>query len=419
MNRPTGADHGADQEHDAYLREALRHAPDAALDAPPALKDNILRQARLATAPVATERKRHGGVLHRLAAAWAWLARPPVAAGFASLMVATLVGLMWWGGPIDEAPTDAGGRAVPAAAPPPAEAPISEAKKKADALAPAVSAEPVQATPSLSKAESPPGRPKERQEREVAAATNAAAPRSDETRRQPAPPAPAQAAAVADDPSPTGLRRVPLPPPPPTRTADQLAAPPERASTERPAPGPSVQDTSAAKAAAPAATPMAAAAPPPAQEMTQERARRSDAGKPASPALASTAGASPQALGEAASPAPAPSPVATLQAAVAASPERWAWQHSRGTAQPMNETVQTWLAGLEAATRGRWQMASDAEKPPSSTSLRLWLDGRPHTQIRLDNGEVSIDVGPGRGQRAVLAPADAAALRDALEQATR
>ena len=72
MNRPTGADHGgADQEHDAYLREALRHAPDARLDAPPALTDNILRQARLATAPVATERKQRHGMLRQLAAAWA------------------------------------------------------------------------------------------------------------------------------------------------------------------------------------------------------------------------------------------------------------------------------------------------------------------------------------------------------------
>ena len=38
----------------------------------------------------------------RCCALWNWLARPPVAAGFASVMAATLVGLMWWDRPMDE-----------------------------------------------------------------------------------------------------------------------------------------------------------------------------------------------------------------------------------------------------------------------------------------------------------------------------
>ena len=33
---------------------------------------------------------------------WSWLARPPVAAGFASVMAATLVGMLWWDRPMDE-----------------------------------------------------------------------------------------------------------------------------------------------------------------------------------------------------------------------------------------------------------------------------------------------------------------------------
>jgi hypothetical protein len=33
---------------------------------------------------------------------WSWLARPQVAAGFASVMAATLVGMLWWDRPMDE-----------------------------------------------------------------------------------------------------------------------------------------------------------------------------------------------------------------------------------------------------------------------------------------------------------------------------
>src|SRR4051794_41312432 len=39
-------------EHDAHLRSALRHAPDAALVPSDALNEAILQRARLATAPV-------------------------------------------------------------------------------------------------------------------------------------------------------------------------------------------------------------------------------------------------------------------------------------------------------------------------------------------------------------------------------
>jgi len=90
-----------DAERDAWLSAALRHAPDAQVEPPSALSDTILRQARAAA------RGARAPDAHRprslWAAAWAWLARPPVAAGFASLMVATLVGLIWWDRPMDEA----------------------------------------------------------------------------------------------------------------------------------------------------------------------------------------------------------------------------------------------------------------------------------------------------------------------------
>ena len=89
-----------DGERDAWLREALRHAPDADAAPPRGLSETILAQARAAArvggAPARSARRRNP-----LLALWDWLARPPVAAGFASLMAATLVGLMWWDRPID------------------------------------------------------------------------------------------------------------------------------------------------------------------------------------------------------------------------------------------------------------------------------------------------------------------------------
>jgi hypothetical protein len=91
----------SDSERDAWLREALRHAPDADAAPPRDLSETILAQARAAArvggAPARTSRRRHP-----VLALWDWLARPPVAAGFASIMAATLVGLMWWGRPMDE-----------------------------------------------------------------------------------------------------------------------------------------------------------------------------------------------------------------------------------------------------------------------------------------------------------------------------
>src|SRR6185437_7366492 len=76
-------------EHDPWLREALRHAPDAALAAPAALREAILAEARSAIRPRSSRRT---ALPDRAIAFWDWLARPAVAAGFASVMAATIVG---------------------------------------------------------------------------------------------------------------------------------------------------------------------------------------------------------------------------------------------------------------------------------------------------------------------------------------
>ena len=122
----------SDAERDAYLRSALRHAPDASLAPPDALDDAILRRARSATAETDADLKPHvplprdqrslasgsgvDRIVRGLAGAWSWLARPPVASTFAGVMVATLVGVMWWGRPLDESMP---GRFEPPASPAP------------------------------------------------------------------------------------------------------------------------------------------------------------------------------------------------------------------------------------------------------------------------------------------------------------
>ena len=105
-----------DPERDAWLAQALRHAPDADAQAPPGLSEIILRQARAASAAAAPA----AGTLQPggLAALWHWLARPAVATGFASVMSATLVGVMWWGQPMDALPKRAEPPSLSAAPPP-------------------------------------------------------------------------------------------------------------------------------------------------------------------------------------------------------------------------------------------------------------------------------------------------------------
>jgi len=95
-----------DAERDAWLREALRHAPDSDALPPNGVSEAILLKARAAARAAAPPTRRAGSGDARanpLTALWNWLARPPVAAGFASVMAATLVGLMWWDRPMDEA----------------------------------------------------------------------------------------------------------------------------------------------------------------------------------------------------------------------------------------------------------------------------------------------------------------------------
>ena len=133
-----------DAERDAWLREALRHAPDSDALPPSGVSEAILLKARAAARAAAPAARRAGSrTAHAnpLTAFWDWLARPPVAAGFASIMAATLVGLMWWDRPMDEGmprpPTMTSDRAPTAPSPAPVSAAAETPPSTSTAQAPA------------------------------------------------------------------------------------------------------------------------------------------------------------------------------------------------------------------------------------------------------------------------------------------
>ncbi|MES2992879.1 MAG: hypothetical protein V4844_15760 [Pseudomonadota bacterium] len=162
--RDDRADAPADPERDAWLSAALRHAPDAQAAPPASVSEAILREARAAaraSAPAATPAA-PAAPRGRWAQAWAWLARPPVAAGFASVMVAALVGLIWWDQPIDPgarpAPTSrdvSSAREAPPSTPTP---PATESRNAARSPAPPPRAAPKPAPPTM-PAPNEPGAP--------------------------------------------------------------------------------------------------------------------------------------------------------------------------------------------------------------------------------------------------------------------
>ncbi len=115
-------------DRDAWLSQALRHAPDADALPPPAVSEAILREAR-AKARSGVAAAHDAGGARRL---WHWLGRPGAAASLAGVMVAVLVGVMWRHQPLPEPVTPREGtpaaavesRPRPAPAPAPAAAPV-------------------------------------------------------------------------------------------------------------------------------------------------------------------------------------------------------------------------------------------------------------------------------------------------------
>ena len=349
-----------DEDRDAHLRAALRHAPDAQLQPPPALSELILKEARAkardAASPARVPR-------HPLLGIWDWLARPSVATGFAGVMVATLIGLMWWDQPMDEAmprPPAPAAATAPAPAPvvsPPPAAPIAEAARPA-----------------------PPPQPTQAPQRKSVPAAKPASP---------AAPAPEQAA--REEAAAPGVLGAAQP--------SREAAPPVALAAPPPAPAP-------AAAAADTAT-AGAAAMSRAKSFDEVKRQRSMA---SADTLNNKAAKAEAREAEARS-------IAQVRAAIAAEPTRWVWQRSGAAAQGMNDAVYAWLAQLESATGTRWQPRAERDTTaPIGRELRLLRDGRVQHSLRLSEQGVSWESGQ-NAWHVELTAAQLAELQTALDQA--
>ena len=247
-DRPEGMSPGSGEEIDAWLHQALRHAPDTGAAPPAALAAAILAEARASVAGRGMAPPRLAD--RPMARFWSWLARPPVAAGFAGVMAATLIGLMWWDRPLDATtPLPATSIATPANGQGPESrtpAPLAESETHARSSADAEprgaanvkpSAEPV----TRAKARAEQGvvagvRPTRNADADASAEAETAAPR-------PAPAAPAEprarreparsSATAATTPPATGLDRTAAAPLSPLIDAPDIATP--QTSERRPA----------------------------------------------------------------------------------------------------------------------------------------------------------------------------------------
>lgn len=302
-------------EPDAHLRTALRHAPDAALQAPPELGAQIVaaayRAAAEAPAPAVQAPK-------PARASWLWGStwRLGASGAFASVLMAGVIGLLWRG----EAPGPAAEEVAPAAAAPlvqPAAAPSAE----------------------------PP--------------TAAAAPVDPQPQPRPQPTLPAAR---------------PLPARPATTDAPHL---PALEAKLPPAPPPIMEKTQA-DATEPLPRPLAAAAPAaelavPARAADSPASRLSLSGSRVATEATSAAGASDR-LGAALAPAPAQ----MRQAAVAASPLPWlsasAEAGSAWLAGAPLAADSTGLQALQRHTAGHWQGTSAAQ-PDAAEALVEWRQG--------------------------------------------
>ncbi len=341
-----------DLPRDAWLREALRHAPDAEASPPPKLNETILRMGRAAVAP--REERKPASVHHAapslpsgtvagggaLATLWAWLMRPPVAAGFAVVFLSTVVGVMWMGRPVEEALPP---REETAAAGPPA---VSTAEAPAERA---------RATPGLPEAAKRAG--------------------DITTRVAAAPTAPAA-------------------PPPATEPTPARKAEPAQA--------------------APATPPMAAAMPPAAndtaaRELASAERREAPAARMAAAAPAPAQAAAPA---PAASGIETPS-LSNLRFEIRRKPETWTWQRDEGEPRPMDDAMQDWIAQADRTARPSWQHGKGSGAPVTTT-LRFTRDGVVRAILRIGPTGLQLTRG-GKDESVELSRGQLAALQASLD----
>ena len=392
----SGASDGA--EHDAWLREALRHAPDAQVGPPANVSRLIMAEAR-SQARVRSSPNSHE-LARALLAFWSWLARPPVAAGFASVMAATLVGMMWWDRPMDETmpkapPMESRAPAAPAPQAAPVAAPATAptiASPTAPAVGPRASlAEPQQVAPARESSSRGRLALKKEDARDAARPSNAAPPAETAQAGEPSAfPQPPRT-------TPPVMRRLarpePLVEPAPSTTPDTAAVTGAAA----------LQDVLKERSVQPVARDRAesnAYAPPP----------------PAAPGAARSDSASGLLAAKAA--APRARPLASMLSGLRDDASRWQRAGSARPIEPDGALVR-WLAELDAASAASWQSlpAAGAGTPSGAAALELQRDGATVASLRIEGDAFELESradGAARRWRAELPAPVAARLRTSL-----
>jgi hypothetical protein len=427
-----------DDARDAYLQRALRHAPDADLAPPPELSQAILREARGATsllsaAAAAAARSPHAGPTRRapntgptssLSALWAWVAQPRIATGFASLTMATLAGVMWWGQPL-EPTVDQPSPASPA----PAAAKVEREDRQAAVRTAETAAErgvekpietavnrPIKVSPIDKPAPLASPAPIRELAKRRAEAKASTAPRERELdARHEAGVAQAQVRAAESAPK---------------AAAAVAAAPPA------PLPGPPVsQDVAAGVAAPPVTAP--AAAPElvrPAEGVAQDAAARerltAAAGAARMRRVESDSNRSALNLQSAARLARSPTAesLASVRSEITTAGSRWQWQWGAGALRAADDALPQWLARVDAAVGAAWAIDADARASTlavnpaaDSSTLLLHRDGAPHSRLQLTADGVRfvrLD-GAAPALRAALPAAAVVELRDSIQALAR
>lgn len=389
-----------DAERDAWLSEALRHAPDADVAPPAALSDMILREAQTKAKPSAPLAKPRPSFWTRV---WVWTAQPAVGAGLASVMVASLVGAMFWDRPPEEnTPRSLPEVAVtpaPVATPVQKEAPAAPMAEQAKQAPPSTVASDTAATADNMARGLAQGQP-EKSRRDASADARQLA---ESRRRREAP-----AAYVPNPPAESSLKQKDE-----NKPADSVAHPDAFAKAARtaeamspaapavkamPAPIPAPAPTVATPApAAPAATtipplqiaePAPAAPAPMAAQKRDSNAARATMQDRLAPAVAGGRSA-----------ASAESEFDKLRAGLAAEPATWVWQHDGGQPHVVDDDLSAFLAEVDAVAASRWQrpgaklLASGASEPSSLRSERANTPANqsvpPQTVRLMRNGKVT------------------------------
>jgi hypothetical protein len=343
----------SDIARDEHLRTALRHAPDAALAAPEAVSAQIVAAANRAAdepAPVVPGRRRWW----RLPV---WRLGPSSA--LASLMLAGVLGLLWYEAPPGPARTDENMQAP--AAPP---AGVSHAPAAA-----------VSEAPAAAKSKAPAAAKTEAHAPAPGAVLPALAPEAVEAARSSRP-----ARALRESPPPHPGTAPPASPEAVAAAVPQAAAPP---APLRQVPALDAAEPTAAAAAADATAPTAAEAAADGAEPTAATAAAARAG--AAEASASSA-TPPAALSRRTLPARTPAQAEDLAAPPAAPGPAWAdvlRQPIGGAEAESGAAATAWLQELDRQTLGPWRAAPDTvppTEPPdfvlsrgAMTAGRLWL----------------------------------------------